>query len=193
LPLAKQREQRQRKEIDHFDPVGTLPRPLSHPPHPSLATRSSNPRTAHPLLPSKNPYWSLSLSALFLADSNRRRAYDGAWFSARGLTADRTQSVSSLAHAHRMLLRARLFLPRSWCLSQPRSPSQNRSPALWGPCEGLARSRWCWGLVMHAYHRAYGAPAICGCPVCPTGPGHPLVSAAVRTRPGCTETGSTGR
>ena len=77
--------------------------------------------------------------------------------------------MSSLPHAHRMPLRARLFLPRSWWLSWLRFPSQNRSPALWGSCERAGEASWCRVHAMGAYLRAHGASAIYGCPVCHTG------------------------
>jgi len=99
--------------------------------------------------------------------------------------------MSSLPHAHRMPLRARLFLPRSWWLSRLRFPSQNRSPALWGSCERAGEASWCRVHAMGAYLRAHGASAIYGCPVCHTGRCEQWTSYGVKDGPGPSETGST--
>ena len=77
--------------------------------------------------------------------------------------------MSNLPHAHRMRLRARLSLPRSWWFSRPRFPSQNRSPALWGSCERAGEASWCWVHAMSSHLRAHSASPIHGCPVCRTG------------------------
>ena len=92
--------------------------------------------------------------------------------------------MSSLPHAHRMPLRARLFLPRSWWLSWLRFPSQNRSPALWGSCERAGEASWCRVHAMGAYLRAHGASAIYGCPVCHTGRCEQWTSCGVKDGPG---------
>ena len=82
-----------------------------------------------------------------------------------------------------MPLRARLFLPRSWCLSRPRFPSQNRSPALWGLSERAGEASWCWVHAMGSHLRADGAPAIHGNPVFPTGRCEQRVLSGVKDGP----------
>jgi hypothetical protein len=82
-----------------------------------------------------------------------------------------------------MPLRARLFLPRSWCLSRPRFPSQNRSPALWGLSERAGEASWCLVHAMGSHLRADGAPAIHGNPVSPTGRCEQRVLSGVKDGP----------
>eukprot|EP00964_Phaeocystis_antarctica_P103158 scaffold68462_cov30-Phaeocystis_antarctica.AAC.1 len=66
-----------------------------------------------------------------------------------------------------MRLRARLSLRHSWWFLRLAFPSQNRSLALWGSCEGAGEVSWCWVHAMSSHLRAHGA--IHGCPVCRTG------------------------
>ena len=107
--------------------------------------------------------------ALFLADKNRRRAYDTAWFSARGVLAGHTRPMSSLPHVHRMPSRARLFLPLSWWLSWPRFPPRTDLRLFGALVERAGEASWCRAHAMGSYLWAHGASAIYGGPVCHTG------------------------
>ena len=107
--------------------------------------------------------------ALFLADKNRRRAYDTAWFSARGVLAGHTRPMSSLPHVQRMPSRARLFLPLSWWLSWPRFPPRTDLRLFGALVERAGEASWCRAHAMGSYLWAHGASAIYGGPVCHTG------------------------
>jgi len=104
-----------------------------------------------------------------LVDKNRRRAYDTAWFSARGVLAGHTRPMSSLPHVQRMPSRARLFLPLSWWLSWPRFPPRTDLRLFGALVERAGEASWCRAHAMGSYLWAHGASAIYGGPVCHTG------------------------
>ena len=166
VPLSKQRDKRQRKKPQHIYIVGALPCPLSHRPHSSQCMHNPEMDLGHPLTQAQNLKNTVGPRACFwqikIADGLTARR--GSLHV--GLTADRTRSMSNLPHAHRMWSRAPFLLPRSWWLSRPRFPSQNRSSAHWGLCEGAGGA----SLVLGARHGsglwAHGASAVFHCPVC---------------------------